>query len=133
MSFLSATKRTIIRAFCANTGVANLLIRGALRDGSRDVQTLSGNLTLTKSTHFTHGIIEFDPGGDDRTLTLPAEADMDGYQGIIANAADEAETLTVKEDAGSTTIATVDQNQSVFLACDGTRWMGVILAHSGIT
>lgn len=131
MSFLSAGKRTIVRAFCANTGVANLLLRGAMGDSHNSV-TCTGNLTLTKSTHFTHRILVVDPGGDNRTLTLPAEADMDGWFGALINSADNAETLTVNNDAAAE-VASVGQNEGLLFGCDGTRWFGIIVTFTSIT
>lgn len=132
MSFLNETDRTQARSMCRNPSVANKLIRGIFGDGVYS-RTLTGDTTLTKATDFKYRISRLDPGGAARTCLLPPEADMEGFVGIISNGADAAETLTLKEDSDSTAIATVDQNQSVLLACDGTDWMGVILPHSGIT
>lgn len=131
MSFLTGHDRNQARAMARHAGVANKLLRGIFGDSHASF-TLTGDLTMTKSTHFTHRIIVITPD-QARTLTLPAEAEMDGFLGVIINAAGAAYSLTIKEDAGSTTIATVDQNQGVVLGCDGTRWFGTIVTFSGIT
>ncbi len=132
MSFLSSRSRNSLKRFVRNRFVARLIIRGLVGDRHLDV-TLSGDTTLTKRTHFSHRIVRHDPDGTDRVLTLPAEADMDGYMGIVVNAASASKKLTVKEDAGSDTIAEVTQNEACLLAGDGTNWWGIILAKSGIT
>ena len=132
MTYLSAQERNAMQASVRDPGVARKLIRGALGDSHKDT-TLTGTTTLTKADHFGYRILRLDPGGASRTVTLPTEADMDGWMGLIVNAADAAETLTVKEDAGSTTIATIDQNEACLLACDGTNWWGIILTPSAIT
>lgn len=71
-------------------------------------ETASGATTLTKkSGHFQR----IDPGGGAVDVTLPSvDRDDDGYFFVIANAADAAEAITVK-DAAASTIATVSQNE----------------------
>ena len=132
MSFLTSADRAAILSRLGNLSLARKLLRGAVGDSHLAV-TLSANTTLTKASHFTHRIVRFDPGGSARTLTLPAEADMDGFVGILVNGADDDEALTIKDDSGETTIATVEQNEAVLLACDGTSWLGAKLLMSGIT
>ena len=132
MTFLSSKSRNSLRRFVRNQFIARRVIRGLVGDSHLDV-TLADDTTLTKSSHFTHRIVRHDPGGAARTLTLPTEADMDGFFGLLVNAADKNEKLTVKEDAESTTIATVEQNQACILAGDGTSWWGLLLTNSGIT
>jgi len=132
MSFLTSHDRTQLRSVCRSPAVANKLIRGVIGDGVYSL-TLTGNTTLTKATHFKYRVMRLDPGGAARTLTLPTEAEMEGFLGIISNGADEDEALTIKEDAGSTTIATVEQNEAVLIGCDGTDWFAVKLVHSGST
>lgn len=129
MSFLSANERIALRASIRDTGLDDKFIHGVIGDSHLDV-TLTAKTTLTKATHFTHRILRLDPGGAARTVVLPTEADMDGYMGLIVNAADAAETLTVKEDGDSTTIATIDQDEACLLFCDGTNWWGIILTSS---
>ncbi len=129
MSFLSGKQRNALKASIRDTGLDDKFIHGVIGDSHLDV-TLTTKTTLTKATHFTHRILRLDPGGGARTVVLPTEADMDGYMGIIVNAADAAETLTVKEDGDSTTIATIDQDEACLLFCDGTNWWGIILTSS---
>ena len=75
-------------------------------------------------------VILCDPGGGAIDLLLPAEADSEGLMFFIFNTADAAEAITVKEDGDTTTIITLDQNQSGLVVCDGTTWRGFI---GGIT
>ena len=130
-SFLTAEDRHTIRADIRNPATASKLIRGAIGDEALDI-TMTGTLTMTKNTHFTHRILRLDPAGAARQANLPTEASMKGYLGLIVNAADAAEAITFKEDAGSTTIATVDQSEAVLLACDGTSWWGIIVTATSI-
>ena len=132
MTFLSSEDRHTIFADVRNPGTAKKVIRGAVGDSHLAV-TLTDTTDLTKVTHFSHRILMLDPGGAARQVNLPTEAEMDGYMGVIVNSADAAEAITVKEDAGSTTIATIDQNEACLLFCDGTSWMGIILTKTGIT
>lgn len=60
-------------------------------------------------------ILSLDPGGSAREVRLPPEAK--GLWYIIANTADAAELLTVKEDAGSVTIATLGQDEVGLFFC----------------
>jgi hypothetical protein len=86
-----------------------------LRDGV-DVRTLTGALTLdSKAGNF----LLLDPGGSDRTVTLPAATGADGAFFFIANTADAAETLTISDGS---TVATVGQGQACVLGCNGTDW-----------
>jgi hypothetical protein len=86
-----------------------------LRDGV-DVRTLTGALTLdAKAGNF----LLLDPGGSDRTVTLPAAAGADGAFFFIANTADAAETLTISDGS---TVATVGQGQACAVACNGSDW-----------
>jgi len=82
--------------------------------------TLSGNLTLTAKHPM---ILKLDPGGASRDVTLEAEAGCPGRVRWIVNAADVGgENLVVKDDSGVTTIATINQNESAVVYCDGTAW-----------
>jgi hypothetical protein len=75
------------------------------------IETLSGDKTIADADAM---ILKMDPGGSDRDVTLPAEADVSpaGRLYWIINAADAAENLVIKNDAGGT-IATANQNESV--------------------
>ncbi len=81
--------------------------------------TLSGDLTVTVKHPM---ILKLDPGGAARDVTLEAEAGCPGRVRWIVNAADAAENLVVKDDSGVTTIATINQNESAVVYCDGTAW-----------
>jgi hypothetical protein len=62
-----------------------------------------------------------DPGGAGREVDLPAEAKGLWFY-IVNNDGGAAETLTVKEDAGVTTIGLVETGTMAFFVCDGTTW-----------
>ncbi len=80
------------------------------------VRTMSGNETWDNTYKPIQAV---DPTAA-RDVTLPAL--LDGLWFFIANKANAAETITVKELAGGTTVETVDQNESILLVCDGTTW-----------
>jgi len=76
-------------------------------------ETLAANRVLTSADAM---IVKLDPGGSARDVTLPAESSV-GPQGQmfwIINAADGAENLVAKNDAGDT-IATANQNESALV------------------
>src|SRR5687768_8393865 len=80
--------------------------RTALKGGWRSA-TMTGDETLTvKSSQFQR----LDPGGADRTVTLPSVGTDDGYFFVVANAADAAETITV-EDADASTVVEINQGE----------------------
>lgn len=91
--------------------------------GAHNVETLSGGKTLSVTDPEAHLL---DPGGSNRTVTLPAEGNADGKAFFIKNTADASESLSIDNDGG-TTIATVGQNEATYVICDGTSWetMGV--------
>lgn len=92
----------------------------ALKGGVR-IAALAGNETWTTA----NATINFlDPDGSGRTLTLPDEAKAAGCVFWITNTANAAEDLTISD--GSTVI-TISQNESGFLACDGTAWDGFVI------
>jgi hypothetical protein len=79
-------------------------------------------------TLVTSNILYLDAGGGAATVKLPPEADADGMVIYIVNTSDNAEAITVQNDAagnpanGALSIA---QNKSATLACDGTSWYTV--------
>jgi len=87
-----------------------------------NTETLAGGKTLTETDKTVHFL---DPGGSGRAITLPAEANSVGRVFIIFNTADADEALTISED-GTTTRATITQNESCILVCDGTSWRGLV-------
>lgn len=80
--------------------------------------TLTGNLTLDYS-YPNH--LALDPGGSNRDVTLPAVATSEGLWYHIANKADNAENLVIKNAVGST-IATANQNEMAIVYCDAGAW-----------
>jgi hypothetical protein len=82
--------------------------------------TLSGALTLDDTYP---SILKLDPGGAHRNVTLDPEPTSEGLTRWIFNAADNAENLVLLNDADSpATIATVSQNDSALVVCNGTSW-----------
>jgi hypothetical protein len=98
----------------------------------------SATLTGTTALDATYpAICKLDPGGAARDVTLDAEESIPsvGLYRRIVNAADAAENLVVKDDAGST-IGTINQNeQGEFYNAgvqDGTASAWVLIAISAI-
>lgn len=83
--------------------------------GGWESSTATGAVTLTKPDSQFQRI---DPGGAHRDVTLPTvEKDMDGYFMVVANAANAAENLVIK-DADGNTIATANQNDCAVVYVD---------------
>lgn len=104
-----------------STAVQPVTGNAALRGGFA-AETLAAAKTLaTTDAQFQ----ALDPGGAGRDVTLPdVEGDLsfDGYWVVIANTADAAEDLTVK-DASTATIGTVSQNElGVFYVSAAGAW-----------
>jgi len=94
---------------------------------NQNVETLSGNRVLTT---VDATIQKLDPGGADRDVTLPAEADSTDLVFIILNTADGAgENLVIKDDSPAT-LATIGPGTGAFCTCDGTGWGVYILLPS---
>jgi len=92
-------------------------------------ETLSGTRTLTVAEVSAAHIFHFDPGGAGRNLDLPAAASCSGLVLFIANKADAAEVLTIR-DATTATVCTPAQNESAIVWCDGVTWDGGTLTSS---
>lgn len=90
-----------------------------VRDVNRE--TLSGDKTLATSDAQVQNL---DPGGAGRNVDLPAEATGVGPY-IIANRADAAEALTIRDDADST-LVTANQDETAVCICDGTGWIAFV-------
>lgn len=93
----------------------------------RSAPTLSVNTeTLAGTKTIAFGDPQYqrlDPDGSDRDVVLPAEAAAIGLGPyVIFNAADGAETLTVKEDSSTTTLAVLDRGNYCMVWSDGTNW-----------
>jgi hypothetical protein len=78
--------------------------------GGFDKQTLAGALTLT---HQDSQMLGLDPGGSNRTITLPAPED--GAWFAIFNLADGAENLLIAQADDATTLATANQNEAAIV------------------
>jgi hypothetical protein len=94
--------------------------------GGVNESTLTGTATLVDATfkHFNN----LDPGGATRTVLLPSE--RAGRWVIIRNAADAAEDLTVKEDSGTTTQATISRGGVCAFVSTGSAWVVFSLASA---
>lgn len=109
-----------------DNGARKVLTTQLRLKGGVDDLTLSGALTLTDK----HGnFIQIDPGGANRTVTLPEEPDSEGLFFAIYNSADAAENLTIQDDT-PTTVVVLNQGESCWLACDGAAW--ILMAHSSV-
>jgi len=83
----------------------------------KTTRTLTTPLILSD----TDSALQFiDPGGAARDVELPAEG-LDNHLFVIANVADAAETLTVKDDGGNT-IGTVAQGETKIYISNGSVW-----------
>lgn len=83
--------------------------------------TLTGTRTLTLAEVDRTNFWAFDPGGAARNLDLPAEESCDGTVLFIANKADAAEAITVRNDAAAT-VTVISQSESAIVWCDGAAW-----------
>tara|TARA_Y100001963_G_scaffold52153_1_gene72925 strand:+ start:175 stop:528 length:354 start_codon:yes stop_codon:yes gene_type:complete len=87
-----------------------------------NVETLAGTKTLRPQDAQVQVL---DPGGAGRDVTLPAEGASQGLFFVVKNAADAAETLTVKDDGGSP-IDTLAQARFGIFVCDGSSWVSAV-------
>ncbi len=95
---------------------------GAFHNVSQPGQiTLTGNLTVSFAT-YNGNVLRFDPGGAARDVTLPDPANFEGMELRILNAADAAETITIKNAAG-TTLGTCEQNRVAWLVVLSGAWV----------
>lgn len=102
-----------------STGLSAVL-SGRLELQDTERRTLTGDITLATTDPMYQSI---DPGGAARNVDLPAEAN--GLIYIIANRADAAETITVRDDADAT-IDTVAQNETGIFWSDGNGWSTMV-------
>lgn len=97
---------------------------------SATTETLSGTRTITAAEVKESTIFVFDPGGAGRNVDIPAASAANaGSFLVIANAADAAEVLTVRE-GGSTTVVTPTQAETAILFSTGSKWYGIAGANS---
>ncbi|MCP5059550.1 MAG: hypothetical protein GY937_22835 [bacterium] len=88
--------------------------------GAVNIETLGATHVLTATSPKFQTL---DPGGGARDVTLPVAAiALTALEFRIANAADAAEALTVKD--GVSTIAVIDQDEIGVFWCDGATWQG---------
>lgn len=91
--------------------------------------TLSGDITLLDG-HAT--VLQLDANGAARNVTLPATSRANkGRVFIIYNTAAAANSLTVKQSNGSTTVLTVAQGKCAMFMNDGSgsataSWFGLL-------
>lgn len=114
--------------------IHGVMTEGRIKDATStgyNSETLTGDKTLTTSDAKYQ---KLDPGGTNRNITLPAEADSKGLDFVIQNAADGSENLVIKDDAGSpATIVTLNQNEAAILVCNGTTWIHMGVYTSAIS
>lgn len=93
----------------------------ASRFSAKALETLAGARVLTMDEIEAYNAVAFDPGGAARNLDLPAEEACAGVYLFIANKADAAEAITVRNDAAGT-VTVISQSESALVWCDGTSW-----------
>lgn len=118
----SASARTTVLA----SPLRSVLIPRPTRRSQCNTETLAGAKVLTHDdAHFQF----LDPGGAGRNVDLPAEEESAGLTFVIANKADAAEIITIRNDAGGT-VCTPTQSETAVVFCDGTTWAGLVGASS---
>tara|TARA_Y100000310_G_C19999580_1_gene497862 strand:- start:94 stop:444 length:351 start_codon:yes stop_codon:yes gene_type:complete len=98
-------------------------------NGGPLTETLTGTRTITEDEINKYQFFNLDPGGGSKSVLLPAEAAAKGALLFIANTADNAEVLSINNDA-SGTICTPTENEVAIVWCDGTNWHGIAGAES---
>tara|TARA_R100001163_G_C5051588_1_gene188380 strand:- start:339 stop:704 length:366 start_codon:yes stop_codon:yes gene_type:complete len=78
--------------------------------GAFEATTAAGDIVLTGTSAQYQAI---DPGGSGRNVDLPAPVHGGWY--FIANKADAAENIAVRQADGSTTLVTLNQNDSAIV------------------
>jgi len=101
-------------------------LRQMLEAEQSNTTTATDNITLTDSDTVIQVI---DPGGADRTVTLPAES-LDNHGFLIFNSADADEDLNVVDDA-SAALATVYQGGAGWFVSNGSSWKSAGLGTLG--
>lgn len=98
--------------------------------GSSTTETLTGTRTITAAEVAASTIFAFDPGGAGRNVDVPTAAAANAGQFlVIANKADAAEVLTVR-NGGSATIVTPTQGETAIIFSTGSEWIGIAGANS---
>ncbi len=91
-----------------------------------ETRTMAGTVVLSVKSPTLQFL---DPGGSARNLDLPAEADSDGLVFVVANTADAAEIITIRNDAAGT-ICTPTQSETAIVFCNGVLWVGLVGASA---
>ncbi len=78
--------------------------------------TMSGNATMTEQYR---NVLNLDPAGSNRTVTLPAEAD--GLLYVFRHGGDNNEVITINDDAAAE-VHVLRMGRMVLIICDGTTW-----------
>lgn len=105
-------------AYSGKAGLTSLAQMRIVAGGAAS-STLSGNATLDGTSP---NFVVYDPGGADRTVTLPAEDAWANAWLCIANAASgPAESLSIADD-GATEIVKLSRGEWAVLLCDGSAW-----------
>ena len=93
-------------------------------------ETLTGARVITEAELLEASVFAFDPGGAGRNVDLPtATAALKGQFVFIANTADAAEVLTIR-NGGAGTVATPTQNEAAICVCTGLAWRGLVGASN---
>ncbi len=92
--------------------------------GVNVLEVLGADRVLTQAEVDDNNIFSFDPAAA-RNLDLPAEADNAGIVLFIANTANAAEVITIRDDAAGT-VCTPTQAESAIVFCDGVSWRGIV-------
>jgi hypothetical protein len=96
--------------------------------GVNVLEILGDDRVLTQAEVDENNIFSFDPAAA-RNLDLPAEADNAGVVLFIANTANAAEVITIRDDAAGT-VCTPTQAESAMVWCDGVSWRGLVGAFA---
>lgn len=94
---------------------------GSLNSANAEIETLTTDLVLTDDD-FLFQVL--DPGGANRTVTLPAESEALNHAFFIRNTADADELITVLDDA-SAVVGKVWRDETKIFMPTGTGWVQV--------
>lgn len=102
------------------SGAPDSLTNQVRLDGGINIDTLTGNLTLTQRSAHIHVL---DPGGASRNVTLPALGNPSkGLVFLFANTADDYENLVVKNAAASTIVTVAPGEYAIVGNPTGAGW-----------
>lgn len=115
-------------------GFQSMVLNGLAMPSAFEVITLSAALDLSTAANADRygQILNLDPGGAHRDVTLEAEENRAGFWRAFINEADNAENLVIKDDGGNT-IITINQNEFGVVVCNGTAWRRVLIATHALT